>query len=216
MKNAFQIFINEAELIQNEYPGLKLDVNDKNRAPYISGIIQLKSDGGLFIDSYTIKIIPTEEYPRRFPYVYEIAGRIPKNIDWHVYPDDGHWCIISIPEEILICKKGISLHSFTENHVKPYLFNQKYREVHGFFLKERPHGNKGNVQFFIEAFKTSDLMTIINGLVFIKQRNEPSRVSDCFCGNGQKYRKCHREIYRILSECTNQELDLFINMILKA
>lgn len=215
MKNAFQIFIKEAELIQDEYPGLKLDADDKNGAPCISGIIQLKSDSGLFIDSYTIKIVPTAEYPLRFPYIYEMDGRIPINIDWHVYPNDGHWCLTSIPEEILICKKGINLLSFIENQIKPYLFNQKYKEIHGFFLKERPHGNRGNVQFFIETFKTSELTTIIKGLIFIKQRNEPNRVSQCFCGSGQKYRKCHRETYRFLSAFTNQELDLFIGMILK-
>ena len=62
MKNAFQIFIKEAELIQDEYPGLKLDADDKNGARCISGIIQLKSDSGLFIDSYTIKITDQSNY----------------------------------------------------------------------------------------------------------------------------------------------------------
>ncbi len=215
MTSAFQLFINEAELIQDEYSGLKLEVDDKNGVPCISGIIRLVSKSGLFIDSYTIKIVPPKEYPLRFPWVYEIDGRIPKNIDWHVYPDDGHWCMISIPEEILICKKGINLCSFIENQVQPYLFNQKHREMNGFFLKERPHGNRGNIQFFIEAFNTTDLTAIIKGLVFIKQRKEPNRVNLCFCGADRKYRKCHREAYRRLSAFTDQELDLFINLILK-
>lgn len=155
------------------------------------------------------------DYPNRFPHVFETGGRIPINIDWHVYPNDGHCCICSIPEEILICKNWISLHSFIENQVKPYLFNQKFREVHGFFLKERPHGNKGNIQFFVEAFKTNDLTTVINGLIFIKQRNEPNRVSQCFCGSGFKYRKCHKESYRVLSLFSNDELNVFIEMIKK-
>ena len=215
MNNGFQIFKKEAEFIQNEYPGLILEVGSKNVAPSISGIIQLEDASGYFIDNYKLRIVPTIDYPNQFPHVFETGGRIPINIDWHVYPNDGHFCISSIPEEILICKNGISLHSFIENQVKPYLFNQKYREVHGFFLKERPHGDKGNIQFFIEAFKTDDLKTIVKGLIFIKQRNEPNRVSLCFCGGRQKYRKCHRETYRTLSSFTNQELDSFIDMILK-
>lgn len=215
MTRAFQLFIKEAELIQHEYTGLKLEVDDINGVPYISGIIRLISKSDLFIDSYTIKIVPTKEYPLRFPWVYEIGGRIPNNIDWHVYPDDGHWCFSSIPEEILTCKAGINLGNFIENQVQPYLFNQKYRETYGFFLKERPHGNKGNVQFFMETFNTKDLTAIIKGLLFIKQRNEPNRVSQCFCGAQRKYRKCHKETFRRLSAFNDQELDLFISLILK-
>jgi hypothetical protein len=215
MNNGFHIFKKETEFIQDEYPGLKLGDDDDSGAPCISGIIQLEDEKGSLIDSYKIKIIATTEYPYRFPYIFEIDGRIPINIDWHVYPNNGHFCISSIPEEILICKNGISLHSFIENQVKPYLFNQKYRETHGFFLNERPHGNKGNIQFFIEVFQTNDLTTIVNWLIFIKQRNEPNRVSLCFCGSNQKYRKCHRKTYRTLSAFTNLELDYFIDMILK-
>lgn len=215
VNNGFQIFKKEAEFIQDEYPGLMLGADDKSETPCISGIIHLEDERGSLIDSYKIKIVATTEYPSRFPHIFETDGRIPINIDWHVYPDDGHFCISSIPEEILICKNWISLNSFIENHVKPYLFNQKYREIHGFFLKERPHGNKGNIQFFIEVFKTNDLAAIVKSLIFIKQRNEPNRVSQCFCGSRQKYRKCHRETYRILSAFTNQEIDTFIDLILK-
>lgn len=215
VNNGFQIFKKEAEFIQNEYPGLILDADIENVPPSISGIIQLEDERGFFIDNYKLKIVPTIEYPSRFPFVFEIEGRIPINIDWHVYPNDGHFCISSIPEEILICKNGISLNGFIENQLKPYLFNQKYREVHGFFLKERPHGNKGNIQFFIEVFQTNDLTTIVKWLIFIKRRNEPNRVSQCFCGRSQKYRKCHRRAYRTISAFTNQELDYFIEMILK-
>lgn len=215
MNNGFQIFKNEAELIQYEYPGLILDTEEKDSIPSISGIIPLKDENGSFIDSYKIKIVPTIDYPNRFPYVIETSGRIPINNDWHIYTDDGHCCISTIPEEILICKNGISLHSFIENQVKPYFFNQKYREMFGFFLKERPHGIEGNIQFFIEIFKTKNLDIIINGLRFIKQRNEPNRVSKCFCGSGLKYRKCHKETYRVLSAFSNNELDIFIGMILR-
>lgn len=215
MNDGYQIFKNEAEFIQDKYPGLKLGADDKSEAPCISGIIYLEDERGSLIDSYKIKIVATTEYPSRFPHIFETDGRIPINIDWHVYPNDGHFCISSIPEEILICKNGISLNSFIENQVKPYLFNQKYREIHGFFLKERPHGNKGNIQFFSDAFKTNELTAIAKGLIFIKQRKEPNRVSQCFCGSRQKYRKCHRETYRILSAFSNDELTTFIEMVRK-
>lgn len=215
VNDGFQIFIEEAGLIQNEYPGLNLKTDEKSGEPHLSGTIHLQSENGSLIDSYTLKIIAIPEYPSRFPLVFETEGRIPLNIDWHVYPSDGHFCVSSVPEEILICRKGISLHSFIEDHLIPYLFNQKYREENGFFLKERPHGMKGNIQFFTEIFKTEDLIKIAKNLNFIKQRKEPKRVNQCFCGSGLKYRKCHREAYKTLSAFTDNEIDLFIEMIVK-
>ncbi len=215
VSNGFQIFKKEAELIQNEYPGLKLDADEMTNAPCLSGIIQLESENGDVIDRYKLKIVAIPEYPTRFPYVFETEGRIPLNIDWHVYPNDGHCCISSFPEEILTCKKGINLRDFIENHLKPYLFSQKYREDNGFFLLERAHGVKGNVQFFIDAFKTNDLILIVNGLRFIKKRKEPNRVSLCFCESGQKFRNCHRETYRMLSIFSDHEIEFFINMIVR-
>lgn len=215
VNDGFHIFSKEAELIQNKYPGLKLETDLESGEPYLSGIIHLQSENGSPIDSYTVKILAIPEYPDRFPHVFETGGRIPLNIDWHVYPNDGHFCICSIPEEILICRKGISIHSFIEDHLIPYLFNQKYREENGFFLKERPHGIKGYIQFFTEVFKTEDLMKITKSLHFIKQRKKPNRVNQCFCGSGLKYRKCHREAYRTLSTFTDNEIDLFIEMIVK-
>lgn len=214
MSDGFQIFNREAELIQKEYPGLKLSTEELSGAPCLSGTIQLEVENSYVVDSYEIKIIAIPEYPYLFPHVFETGGRIPKNIDWHVYPD-GHSCFSSIPEEILFCKKGINLHYFIENQLKPYLFNQKYREDNGFFLKERPHGDEGTIQFFIEAFNTKDLLEISNGLRFIRQRKEPNRVSLCFCGSGKKYRKCHKTTYRMLDVFSDQELDFFINIILK-
>lgn len=214
VNDGFQIFRKEAELIENEYPGLKFATDEKSGAPYLFGNIHLQSETGSLIDSYTLNIVATPDYPERFPHVFETDGRIPFNIDWHVYPD-GHFCLISLPEEILICRKGINLNNFIKNYLVPYLFNQKYREDNGFFLQERAHGNQGNAQFFIEVLKTDDLVTIAEYLSFVKQRKEPNRVSKCFCGSGQKYRKCHREAYRIIYAFTDNELNYFIHVILK-
>lgn len=214
MYDGYHIFKKEAIQIQNEYPGLKFETDEKTGAPLLSGNIHLQSEKGTLIDSYLLKIVSIPEYPNRFPHVFETGGRIPTNIDWHVYPNDGHFCISSIPEEILICRKGINLKCFIKDHIKPFLFNQKYREDNGFFLKERPHGQEGTIEFFTEIFNTDDLMAIAKSLSFIKQRKVPNRVSLCFCGSGQKYRKCHRKAYQTLSVFSNQELDIFIKMVL--
>lgn len=213
MNNGLSFFKEEAEVIRKDYPELEFSIDNDSSAPILSGTIKLEDSNGITLDTYKVKILPTLEYPSRFPFVFETENRIPINIDWHVYPDDGHFCFCSIPEEILICKNRISLSWFIENQIKPYLFNQKYREMHGFFLKERPHGNKGNVQFFMEELNTNNYPKLLQLLYFIKERHEPNRVQNCFCGSGKKYRHCHRCAYRKLSQFTDIELNQFIQMI---
>jgi hypothetical protein len=212
MHSAFVRFRGEAKAVQQYLPKMIYE-ETREGEPYLIGQLTLLDEEGGYVDSYHIRVVPTASFPFAFPHVYEIGGRIPANIDWHVFPD-GHCCLKSIPEEVLRCKGGIGLVDFLENEVKPYFFNQKFRELHGYFLKERAHGIRGNIEFFEELFRTSDRKKIEKGIKFVMQRDEPNRVSRCFCGSGRKYRKCHRETYRLLSKLTNQELEAFNRMII--
>ena len=177
--------------------------------PEISGSLILTDDQGEQIDTYQIRVVCSHDYPMSFPLVYETGGRIPLNIDWHVYPD-GHACICTQPEEYIVCNSGITLPSFIDHQIKPYLFNQKYREMHGFFLQERSHGRQGNIQFLKEIFKTNNLRLITKWLFYIQSSPEPNRVHDCFCGSRIKYRRCHRDVFRLLKPLSKQTQDRLI------
>lgn len=207
--NGFIKFRVEATNIQEIYPKLMYAETEKN-VPYIHGELELKDENGLLVDSYFIKMQPTPEYPSCFPHVFETNGRIPVNIDWHIYTD-GHCCIKSIPEEIFICRKGITLHQFIQNEVVPYFFNQKYKELHGYFLNERSHGDKGNLEFFMDIFQTNDLKTIKTAIELNISKKEYSKVAKCFCGSGRKYSKCHRKAFRTLNVYSAIELKYFLS-----
>ncbi len=204
----------QAKNIHNTFPSLAyMEVEDG--APAVAGDLVLTDAAGSTIDVYKILIRETPLFPVRFPFVFEVGGRIPINIDWHVFPD-GHCCIKSIPEEIFICKGGLSLAKFIEQEVRPYFYNQKHREMHGYFLHERSHGPQGNIEFFQDFFGTKDLQAILEDLLLIKNHAEPNRVDNCFCHSGKKYRKCHRDIYRKTRQYSDYELAQFINMLRKA
>jgi hypothetical protein len=211
MRDAMELFKQEAALIPGNIPSLNY-AEKEDGLPYLFGELALRDEIGQIVDTYSIRIEPAPAYPFQFPYVYETGNRIPNNIDWHVFAD-GHCCIKSLPEELLLCKTGITLDWFIERQIVPYFFNQKYREIHGFFLHERSHGLKGNIEFFEDILRTRNPVKIVEWLEFIKKRDEPIRVSDCFCGSGIKYRKCHREAYRTLSKFTNQELEYYAGRV---
>jgi hypothetical protein len=212
MNNGISIFREEAQNVQQTFPTLTCGEMEDG-IPFVIGDLILEDEQGGFVDSYSIRIEPTENYPLRFPHVYETGGRLPVNVEWHMMPE-GNCCIKAFPEEILLCKQGINLYSFIEKEVRPYFFNQKHREIHGFFLNERSHGLVGNIEFLEEIFQTKNLNVIIRGLLLIKDKREPDRVSKCFCGSGLKYRKCHREAFRKLNLFTDDELKTCIQMVL--
>ena len=82
-----QFYIEGIEFTENHF-GFKME-SDDNGSPFISGKIALKDVNGEFIDEYNIQIKPSKNYQYKFPLVYEVGGRLPHNIEWHVFPD-GH------------------------------------------------------------------------------------------------------------------------------
>ncbi|MDR7128093.1 hypothetical protein J2X69_000421 [Algoriphagus sp. 4150] len=212
MISGYHLFREEASGCTSKYPSLQY-VEEKEGIPTIQGELILESDQGEEIDSYKIKIICSPDYPSNFPIVFETGGRIPPNIEWHVH-SDRHACICSWPEELILCSQGITLLSFIENQVTPYFFNQKHREVNGFFLRERAHGMRGNLDFFKETFRTTNLRKIVSFLEYIKSNPEPNRTNDCFCGSGDKFRKCHRDEFRKFKPLSSEAIDTFMGFIM--
>lgn len=209
MNEGEQLFLAEAHSVVESYGKLKIVAT--NQKAIISGELDLIDKQGNYHDTYSIEIHPVSNYPNRFPLVSEVGGRIPRNIDWHVFESDGHCCIKTLPEEILACRKGIDLISFIKDEVEPYFYSQTFRRLNGYFLNERAHGLLGYIEFFSEVLETKDIREMTQWLFFILQRREPNRVAKkCFCGKNVMYRHCHRNAYRKLAAFSDEELKCFI------
>lgn len=198
-----QLFLAEVKQLKLDY--FKFHLNDDFDNLFIEGQIFLCDEQKKIIDSYDIRILVKDDYPNSLPFVFETSKRIPNNIEWHVFPD-GHCCIVTPPEESIICRKGITLEKFLTTHVVPYFHNQLFREINGYFLHERSHGTEGVQEYFKSLFRSNDVKKISEWLKFVAKRKEPSRIANCFCGSNKKYRKCHRNIFRELQNLTIKEL----------
>lgn len=209
MNSGSILFEKEAVNISDAYTGLALI--ERVGKPIVAGELFLLDNEGVMQDKYAIEIQSVPDYPLKFPLVFETGGRIPRNIDWHIFEPDGHCCLKNQPEEILICRRGIDLKSFIEKEVKPYFFNQAYRERYGYYLHDRSHGLLGQLEFFFDLLKTKDLLKLYRFMTFVRRRVEPTRSENCFCGSGEKYRRCHREAYRTMCEFTDTEIGYFLN-----
>jgi hypothetical protein len=203
-------FKEEAQHISEEFPFLNLVYVDN--LPCLKGIITLFDEKGEVVDEYEILIKAIAEYPNKFPKIFELGGKIPHNIDWHIY-SDGSCCIASPPEERLACVEKYTLVEFIKKHVLPYFFNQTFRRENGYFLKERSHGDKGWVEFFFETLKTNNIKNVITALEFILSKKNIDRTALCFCGSGEKFRKCHRESFKVLKKLPDEDLIYYINKL---
>ncbi len=191
----FEPFLNDIPATLGHFPELSTSV--RNGTPILSGGLNLTAQDGEHIDRYEIEIHPSVNYPDSYPLVYETGGRIPRNIDWHVYAD-GHFCIAVPVQERLDCLNGINLRSFIEKQVIGFLFNQTFRRNNGYFHRERAHGLFGRLQFYNEHLGLHDLKATMTALQIIATDFEIGSHSKCFCGTAKKYKKCHRRLLRDL------------------
>lgn len=210
-KESLAWFIDEAKLINECYPKLSLKF-DKDK-PYITGTIDLIESEQIITDSYEIEIFWSRGYPYTFPLVFEIGGRIPINLDWHKFETDGHCCLKAIPDEILLCKKGINLKWFISTQLIPYFFNQSFRQENGYYYHERSHGIKGTIESFEEIFKTTDISSILKLLSTLEAKADYKGTAKCPCGSKRKYKKCHRRTIRSVSAFQQYNISYIIRQI---
>lgn len=193
MNNAYSLFTKEATEAVSNFPDLSIHIREDS-LPFLKGTISLLDKSREVYDEYAIHIHCSPDYPNSFPLAYETQGRLPHNIDWHLY-NDGHFCICTPIEEYIQCTQGITLTSFIQNQVVPYLHHQSFREREGYFLQERSHGLRGLLEPLYDLLRTRDINKIHSLLIYIYKNNTPSRTSRCFCGSRKKYRHCHKKEY---------------------
>src|SRR5690554_1899486 len=138
MNNSWEKFIADSQEVLVQFPGLEF-VAPENAPPLLTGFIELNDVDGSIYDRYQISVVAPENPNMWFPSVFENDGRLPHNNDWHVFMG-GRCCIKSVPEQIVLCRKGFSLLQFMSEQVLPYFHAQAFREQHGYYLHERSHG----------------------------------------------------------------------------
>lgn len=168
----------------------------------ITGNIDIVDINSKYWTSYAIEIHPTNDFPYRFPLLFEVGGKIPRIADWHVYEDNNNCCVKILPAEIIRCKSGITITEYIKEEVVPYLFNQTHRIIEGYYVNgEFSHGAIGFYEYYSKVLGTQgNIFDTCKLLHAISITPKPPRTSVCFCGSGIKYRKCHKLAYDTLRE----------------
>ena len=192
--DSYEIFNAQLSDVLLHFPDLNVITKDKKK--FLKGILDIPNSEGEIVNSFFIEIHCTKLFPYRFPILHEIGGSIPCEADWHKY-NDNSCCITVEPEEILVCKNGITVLSFVRNQVIPYLANQSYRMLQGVYKDEFPHGIKGLFIFYSDLMKTTDINKWWQyaNQAFDGMKTKSERNKLCFCGSGMKYKRCHDKVF---------------------
>lgn len=177
----------------------------KRHKDFIFDIEKNTLEGELWLpdgDSYDL-IIKLDPYPRFFPAVYEIGGRIPIKMDRHMYTDTGSCCFTTrAKSQILLKTKITSLLKFIDEIVVRYLENNSYYEINSSYcFDEYDHGSLGVVQSYQDILELTDIKRI-GRLILQRIQNKKLSIRDlCYCGSSQSLKKCsngkHCHNYRL-------------------
>lgn len=217
LQNNVPKFNLELDDVLNKFPSLK--IVSENNETFLKGILDVLNDEGKIIKSFFIEIHNSKNFPFEFPTLFEIGGEIPNEEDWHKYKNGS--CCITVPqEEKIICKNGISIIKFIENHAVPFLTNYIHRKEHGYYKNgDYEHGYRGFKQFYSCLFRSDVLSEWKRDLDFAFGKNKITinRNDKCFCNSGLKYKKCHHKIFQELQFLgENSVKNDIINIIKKA
>ena len=144
------------------------------------------------VDAYEIRIEFPEAFPRVPPAVFETTGRLPHDLDRHVF-GDGRACLEVWPVW-RAQNPDATVRSVLNGPVRNFLLSQSIFESSGSWpFGEYSHGDAGQREALRDILKATgtgdkDLLWRANALV-----NPPRRQNSCPCGGGRLYRKCHRQ-----------------------
>ena len=209
-KRGQDLFREHARLAILEQPGLTLLDTEP---PVLAGTVRLSDEAGTELDTFEVRIQYMPGYPEVFSYVFETAGKIPVNVDWHVYEGDGHLCLCTTTDEYIKAAGGLALAPFIKAELLPYLYNQLHRRLTGFFLQEMAHGEPGELAALKTLLKTPLLGNVRWILLKIIAGFRQERTSVCFCGSGLKYRYCHRTAIDQLKKVRADRLQRLVRMV---
>jgi hypothetical protein len=156
-------------------------------------------EGEVYTDSFEIEILVDSNFPESVPIVSEKERRI-RAVNFEHVNDDGTLCL-EIDTKILIdLQENPTLQYFSEKYIRFYLLSFLYHRKHKKFpFGEYAHAEEGRLEYYGEIFDTTDKVAAKTLLTFIF-KNEIKGHNPCPCGNGKKYRDCHRGQVHVLKE----------------
>ena len=157
------------------------------------------------IRRYEIKIILPSDFPWSPPLVFEVGGRIPRDMKFHVNITDGSACLFARPERFEKCPPGSGIREFLNGPVKEFFFSQAYRNLSGTWpFDEWSHGDEGILEYYASRLGTGDI-AVLHDLLKLVLLPRLHRQWRCPCNSSKRVTACHAERIRELAKAIHPE-----------
>lgn len=142
-------------------------------------------------DYYQLEIAIPATFPRTVPSVKEIGDKIPRDGEHHLNPGDDTLCLGSPLRLQLSLGKDVSITSFVNQCLVPYLYAISHKLQFGELpWGELDHGKPGIIQDYMELFGVTGQEGVISTLNILGKRKRVANKKPCPCGCGQRLGKC--------------------------
>lgn len=159
----------------------------------------LVGPSGAWFDVYDFLLAFLPGFPDVEPLVWEVASRVPRTADRHVFPKDGN-CCLGVWEGWLICAASHIVADFMGRPMQSYFEGQTYFEMHGDWpYGQRSHGLQGVVEAFADVLGVDHLIASVRDHLTALSKQQVRGHHACPCGSGRRLRNCHLEQVRAMA-----------------
>jgi len=166
-------------------------------------------DANFIEDKFKVEIELLANFPRSFPLVHEVGGRVGqilqkydiKNIsDLHINKEQNNAvCLCPKPAEQLRYPDRVDIVHFINNLVIPFFYGLSYYDKNREWpWDEYSHGDLGIFEFYAENANKRNMALAKNCYEALKNRGKELILKKhikghllCDCGSGKKFRDCH-------------------------
>lgn len=184
-------FIKDLEEAQRLYPSLEYDYLPHKRFSHkVTGTFDIIDGEEYHWGAFSASLYFTDYYPKGFALLKDNSKAFPWDLNWHIDEKTGLCCVCGPIEREEKAAQPISILSFIEAYVIPFYANQIHKREFGSYKNgEYAHFREGIWEALEEELCTSDRKKIM--LLLTKMRCKRGRNEVCFCGSGNKFKKCH-------------------------
>jgi hypothetical protein len=195
----------ETQFLKDQ-PGMSI-LPSKNKGLILNGVFSFFANWGNgpeIEDSYNLKILISERFPKELPKVEEIGQKIPRNLNHHV-ANDNFLCLGSPLRLLEKMNKNPTITGFTEYCLVPYLYAISYKLKNGKFpFGELAHGGQGIIDDYLDIFGLKTYDQVVNTLILLGMKKQRANKEPCPCGCGKRLGICsfHNKLndYRKMAE----------------
>lgn len=184
-----------------DYPGMTIGPSRGNDIT-LKGKLKFKaaSKGMPYIeDSYSLSIIIPYNFPFQLPVVQEVGGKIPRDQNYHINPDDS-LCLGSPLRLLRILSYSPTIVTFVEECLVPYLYAVSHKINNGgsFIFGELSHGQKGIIDDYLELFGLKNKTQVIHVLRLLSFNKRFANKQKCPCNCGKRLGAC--KFHKVLNQ----------------